>query len=107
MATYHPEAFDGLPKATFLKAMNAEGIPCGGGYATPLYDNPMFDRETGRVSGGHAKFRAMPCPAAEWACKEGAILFSQSVLLAGPDDMNDVVTAAAKVKENAKELLRA
>ncbi len=107
MATYRPEAFDDLPKGTFLKAMNAEGIPCGGGYQFPLYGNPMFDRGTGRVNGGHAKFRAMPCPAAEWACKEGAVLFSQSTLLAGPDDMNDIVTAVARVKKHAKELLSA
>jgi hypothetical protein len=64
----------------------------------------MFERATGRVKGGHAKFREMPCPTAEWACREGAVFFPQSMLLAGPDDMNDVVTAAAKVKANAKEL---
>lgn len=104
MATYHPEAFEGLPKADFLRAMNAEGIPCTGGYIAPLQGNPMFDRATGRVKGGHSRFREMPCPNAEWACREGAILFSQSVLLSGPDDMNDIVAAVAKVKAGAKDL---
>ena len=107
MATYHPEAFEGLSKAAFLKAMNAEGIPCGGGYLYPLQENPMFDRGTGRVKGAHAKFRAMSCPNAEWACREGAVLFSQAMLLAGPDDMNDIVTAAARVKASAGDLVRA
>lgn len=102
--TYEPEAFEGLPKATFSRALTAEGIPCGG-YTYPLYDNPMFDRETGRVEGAQGGFRCMPCPVSEWACEEGVFNFSQSMLLDEPDGMNDIVDAIAKVKENAGELL--
>ena len=102
--TYEPEAFGGLPKATFSRALAAEGIPCGG-YTYPLYDNPMFDRETGRVEGAQGRFRCMPCPVSEWACGEGGFNFSKSMLLDEPDGMNDVVDAIAKVKENAGELL--
>ncbi len=102
--TCEPEAFGGLPKATFSSALTAEGIPCGG-YTYPLYDNPMFDRETGRVEGAQGGFRCLPCPVSEWACEEGVFNFSQSMLLDEPDGMNDIVDAIAKVKENVGELL--
>ena len=105
MIAYHPEAFEGLPKAILLEALNAEGIPCTGGYSYPLYDNPMFDRATGRVAGSRARFRSVPCPTSEWACSEGAVLVSQSMLLAGPDDVDDIVEAFARVKRHAGELL--
>ncbi|MCZ7599207.1 MAG: DegT/DnrJ/EryC1/StrS family aminotransferase [Gammaproteobacteria bacterium] len=33
---YQPDAFGGRSRADFIKAMNAEGIPCGVGYAKLL-----------------------------------------------------------------------
>ena len=104
--TYHPDAFEDLAKSAFVDAINAEGIPCTGGYPYPLYGNPMFNRETGRVAGAHAGFRCMPCPVAEWACNEGAIFIPQSMLLAGQDDMDDIVAAIARIKAYAGELRR-
>ncbi|MDA0747234.1 MAG: DegT/DnrJ/EryC1/StrS family aminotransferase [bacterium] len=104
MMTYHPEAFEGLPKELFKEALAAEGILTGG-YGYPLYDNPMYIQETGKVVGAHSKFRKMPCPVSEWACSEGIFSISQSMLLDGPDGMNDIVNAIAKVKANAGDLL--
>lgn len=103
--TYRAEAFEGLSRAAFAEALAAEGIPSGG-YPYPLYGNPMFDRKTGRVAGAHAKYREMPCPVAEWACRDGAVFFAQSTLLDGPDGMNDIVAAIAKIKENAGALVK-
>ncbi|HZS11243.1 MAG TPA: DegT/DnrJ/EryC1/StrS family aminotransferase, partial [Nitrospirales bacterium] len=40
-ATYDEDAM-GLPRARFLEALAAEGIPVGGGYPRPLYHNPLF-----------------------------------------------------------------
>src|SRR5690606_10816053 len=39
---YNPEAFGNMPRQDFIAALDAEGIPCFGGYTHPLYRNPMF-----------------------------------------------------------------
>src|SRR5262245_1303529 len=41
MCRYDPAAFGGRPRADFLRAMQAEGIPCSGGYS-PLYQAPAI-----------------------------------------------------------------
>ena len=98
--TYNEDAFGGLPKETFRRALEAEGIP-NGGYTYPLYDNPMFNTETGEVAGAQGRCRVMPCPVSAWACRDGVFNLAQSVLLDEPDGMNDIVTAIEKVKANA------
>jgi len=102
--TYNGDAFEGLSKETFSKALEAEGIP-NGGYTYPLYDNPMFNKETGEVAGAQGRCRVMPCPVSEWACRDGVFNISQSMLLDEPDGMNDIVTAIEKVKANAGDLM--
>ncbi len=101
---YDAEAFGGLPKETFRSALEAEGIP-NGGYTYPLYDNPMFDTQTGEVAGAQGRCRVMPCPVSEWACRDGVFNIAQSVLLDEPDGMDDIVAAIEKVKANAGALL--
>ena len=102
--TYNADAFKGLPKETFHRALEAEGIP-NGGYTYPLYDNPMFNKGTGEVAGAQGRCRVMPCPVSEWACGDGVFNIAQSVLLDDADGMNDIVTAMEKVKANADALL--
>ena len=41
MFRYDKEKFAGLPRAKFLKALAAEGIPCSGGYS-PLNKEPFL-----------------------------------------------------------------
>ena len=102
--TYHSEEFQGLSMNTFREALAAEGVPCGG-YTFPLYDNPMFDAESGRIKGAQGRFRKMPCPVTEWACESGVFNFAQSLLLDEPDGMDEVAAAVSKVKDNAPDLL--
>jgi dTDP-4-amino-4,6-dideoxygalactose transaminase len=96
----------GLPRARFLAALAAEGVPCGGGYAIPLHHQPLF---TGRGVRGLAEGATMPhlasydytavsCPNAERACSEEAIWISQYVLLADTHDMQDIVSAVEKIR---------
>jgi hypothetical protein len=40
MFRYQPEPFAGLPRARFLEALRAEGVPCSAGY-TPLNRQPF------------------------------------------------------------------
>ena len=93
MMRYDPERFANLPREQFVAALEAEGVPCSTGYAIPLYDQPPLD---GRFS------RIMPCPVAERACHE-AIWLTQNLLLASPDEMDDIAQAVMKIRENVDE----
>jgi dTDP-4-amino-4,6-dideoxygalactose transaminase len=75
-------------KDEFIKALNAEGIPCNAGYK-PLYSYP-FIAEKAKVAGSAA-------PVAEKASHEEAVWIPQYVLLAEREDLHDVVEAFRKL----------
>ena len=106
---YESEAFHGVPRDRFLAALQAEGIPCSGGYATGLYAQPLFAGRAfgpfGGARGARADLRYDPAgfPACEQACAEACWLF-QAMLLGTPEDMNDIVRAVEKIYENRTEL---
>jgi dTDP-4-amino-4,6-dideoxygalactose transaminase len=85
----------GIDKQTFIKAVNAEGIPVLYGYHNPIYGYSVFQKEE--------RYKNMCCPESERACDEG-IWLSQAVLLGTREDMDDIVRAFAKVKENVDKL---
>jgi dTDP-4-amino-4,6-dideoxygalactose transaminase len=105
----------GLTRAAFIRALGAEGIPCGAGYDHPLYRNPLF-REAHQAMRDDCPFAcAHPAalaadyskvflPNVERLCTEEALRFPQPLLLGTPEDMQDVVTAVAKVQANAGQL---
>jgi dTDP-4-amino-4,6-dideoxygalactose transaminase len=88
-------AFDGVSRDTFVRALEAEGIPCHIGYPWPLNRNPFFQND--------ARIRDQRFPVAERLCAETVVLPHQ-VLLAGPEDLQDVVRAVAKIREHRHEL---
>lgn len=94
MMRYDPAKFSGLPRDTFIKALQAEGVPCSGGYYRPLYHQPPLAPPHSRV---------MACPVAEQACHE-AIWLTQNLLLAEPEEMDDIARAVVKIREQADAL---
>src|SRR6185312_13519428 len=42
---YQEQALDGLPRAAFLAALRAEGVPASIGYGVPVYRYPAFSAE--------------------------------------------------------------
>lgn len=94
MMRYRPEGFSGAPRSRFVEALNAEGVPCSTGYRVPLYRQPPLDARYSRI---------MDCPASEQACRE-AIWLTQNLLLAEPEEMDDILAAIVKVREHAHEL---
>jgi len=100
----------GVSRSDFLVALEAEGVPCMGGYAHPLYKNPVFLRRDFYPHGcpltcshyGHiidyASFATL-CPQAERACRE-AVWLEHRQLLAERDDMDDIVRAIEKIHEH-------
>jgi dTDP-4-amino-4,6-dideoxygalactose transaminase len=97
----------GVSREEFIAALEAEGIPCFGGYAHPLYRNPMFLENQFHANGAqfspreaHIDFAryAESCPCAEQACRE-AVWIEHRVLLASPQAMEDVARAIHKIYE--------
>lgn len=85
----------GIDKETFIKAVNAEGIPALYGYHNPVYKYSVFQKEE--------RYKNIYHEEAERACNE-VIWFSQSVLLGTRNDMEDIVRAFVKVKDNVDKL---
>lgn len=113
MFRYNSEAFAGLPRATFLKALSAEGVSASGGY-TPMNTLP-FIRETLRSRGFQRLFskdrlarwdEKNECPANDRLCTQ-AVWITQSVFLGTRTDMDQIAEAVRKVHRHATDLARA
>ncbi|MEN6536913.1 MAG: DegT/DnrJ/EryC1/StrS family aminotransferase [Bryobacteraceae bacterium] len=110
MLRYRPEEFAGAPRNAFLKALNAEGIPCSGGYAPlnkePFLKNMMASRGYKAIYPKEflAKWEERnQCPANDRLCEE-AVWFTQNMLLASRSDMDQIAEAVRKVRANAGDL---
>lgn len=99
---YDAGAFGGLPRAEFIRALNAEGVPCSAGY-TPLYHQGAFrvDPATHPVAAAR-HYADSHCPVAERVCAEEAIWLFQSMLLGSAADMDDIVAAVEKIQRAAR-----
>ena len=112
---YQKEAFKGLSRDGFLKALRAEGIPCSSGYATltnqpylndafqsknfqKVYPKDMLDFKQ-YVAKNH-------CPQNDKLCNEEAVWFTQNMLLGDKSDMTDITDAIGKVHKNADQLTK-
>jgi len=105
---YDNEGFGGVSRDRFIAALNAEGIPAGGGYSHPLYKNPLFtEGRFGRIAElvRFPDYRQVFLPNCERLCRE-CVSISQACLLGTREDMRDIVRTVAKVKENVDELTR-
>lgn len=110
MARYDPDSFSGLPRAQFLKALQAEGIPCDGGY-TPLnkeafLENTLQSRAFQRIYSASDldDYRGRnQCPANDALCGQ-AIWFYQTMMLGEQKDMDDIARAIRKIRAHASQL---
>ncbi|MCW5981720.1 MAG: DegT/DnrJ/EryC1/StrS family aminotransferase [Bryobacteraceae bacterium] len=113
MFRYNKEAFAGAPRAEFLKAMSAEGIPCSAGYS-PLNKEPFLAAAIN--SKGYRRLfpektlkhwqEKNQCPANDQLCEE-AVWLTQNMLLGPRGDMDEIAAAIRKVQAGAPELKRA
>ena len=113
MLRYDREKFAGLARARFLKAMQAEGIPCSGGY-TPLNKEP-FLKNTLQSRAYRSVYSAKElsdyearnhCPANDKLCEETGWFF-QTMLLGSKSDMDQIAEAVRKIQTHAAELAAA
>lgn len=110
MFRYLKEQFEGAPRAAFLKALHAEGVPCSSGYS-PLNKEPflksvlasrgmraLFGKE--RLARWEEQNR---CPANDRLCEE-AVWLTQNMLLGTRRDMEQIAEAVRKIRKNAGRL---
>ena len=110
---YDKNGFKGMSRATFLKALNAEGIPCSEGYA-PLNKMPYLQNAfqsknykkmyTAAELDLNAFNERNTCPLNDKLCNEEAVWFYQSMLLGTKADMDDIVNAIQKIHDNADKI---
>jgi dTDP-4-amino-4,6-dideoxygalactose transaminase len=104
MFFYNADRFGGLPKTEFIRALQAEGVPCSPGYS-PLYTSPAIRRALAELKGEVKPWQqgvknlpeVAPCPVCEKSCQETVWLY-QSQLLAEKPDMEEVAAAIRKIQ---------
>ncbi|MCU0222634.1 MAG: DegT/DnrJ/EryC1/StrS family aminotransferase [Acidobacteria bacterium] len=98
------------PKAEVIKALHAEGIPANPGYTMPLYRQGLFAWYGERPThwGGpkwkdaiRVPYASYDLPVTQRLC-DTTIWVKQETLLAGAEEMGDVVAAFAKVADAAR-----
>jgi dTDP-4-amino-4,6-dideoxygalactose transaminase len=111
MFRYQKDGFGGLARATFLKALAAEGVPCSRGYL-PLNREPFL--KTALESRGYRKLfpedvlknweERNECPVNRQLCDE-AVWFTQNMFLGSKSDMDQIADAIRKIQKHAGELM--
>jgi dTDP-4-amino-4,6-dideoxygalactose transaminase len=92
----------GISRDEFLLALAAEGIPCSGGYAFPLYRNPLFSAHNNQLPHEDWERYGALCPNAERACRE-AVWIEHRILLGSMEDMEQIVEAVRKIYLHRRE----
>ena len=111
---YDPQAFQGLSRDKFIRALGAEGIPASGGYTEQYFDG-IFDETinsrgykrlwTGkRLAAYRESFRELKGNKQVCATTVG---LSQNLLLADRSSVDHIFEAIAKIQANAGALAKA
>ena len=112
MFRYDSRQFAGLPRAAFLKALAAEGVPASGGYS-PLNQQPFLE-QTLRGRGFAAIYpntvleswrERNRCPENDRLCTE-AVWLTQTMLLGPRRDMDDIAEAILKIRAHAGQIAK-
>jgi dTDP-4-amino-4,6-dideoxygalactose transaminase len=111
---YDPAQFGGLSRGRFMQALNAEGVPCGGGYSEQYNDGVLdeaiksrgFQRlfPAERLKTYRDSFRELK--GNKLVCETTVGLFN-TMLLAEPKQVEHIVEAVRKIHDHAAELARA
>jgi perosamine synthetase len=112
MLRYDAAAFAGLTRASFLKALRAEGVPASGGYS-PLNKEPFlatafastaYQRIYGAAALRSAEERSRT-PQNDRLCEQ-AVWLTQTMLIGPREDMDQIVDAVAKIQKHAGDIAR-
>jgi len=107
MFRYAATQFSDLPRQRFLKALQAEGVPCSPGYS-PLNKEPFLKQTLNSRGFRHIysdkEIKALEerniCPENDKLCQE-AVWFTQNMLLGSKGDMEQIADAIRKVQKQS------
>lgn len=98
----------GAPRAAVIKALQAEGIPCSGGYGLSLHHQPIFRNQTFGPylpkAAAKLNYQKTRCPNSDLICREQCIWLEHGIFLGPRSDMDDVARAFEKIYENRDTL---
>jgi dTDP-4-amino-4,6-dideoxygalactose transaminase len=107
MLRLDPEQF-GAPRSAVLKALQAEGIPCSGGYGYSLPQQPLFKNKAFGPylpkSRAKLNFAKAQVPNSDLLCREQCIWLEQSLFLGRASDINDIARAFEKIHDHRATL---
>jgi perosamine synthetase len=114
MFRYDPSQFAGLPRAKFMAALSAEGVPCSGGYGVMNKDayvsglarNKHFLKIYGEKRLEEWLERNQSLPQNDKLCEQG-VWFTQNMLLAEREKMDQIAEAIRKIQGHAADLAKA
>lgn len=110
---YNKGEFKDLPRADFLNALNAEGIPCASGYLPlnkmPFLGNAFQSKNFKKMYPSNVldinKYNEQnKCPVNDRLCNEEAVWMTQNMLLGPKTDMDDIYAAIEKIHQNAEKI---
>jgi dTDP-4-amino-4,6-dideoxygalactose transaminase len=98
----------GAPRSAVLKALQAEGIPCSGGYGYSLTQQPLFKNKAFGPylpkSRDKLNFAKAAVPNSDLLCREQCIWLEQSLFLGRASDIDDIARAFEKIHANREAL---
>lgn len=110
--SYHKEHFNDVDRATFLKALGAEGVSLSPYITQGLHKEPWIDHilssKVYQKMYSPQRLREyreqLECPNCDRVCQEMAMIWASGPLLGTREDMADVADAIEKVYENRDKL---
>ena len=108
---YDAQHFHGLSRAGFMRALRAEGVPCGGGYHEQYNDGLLdeainsrgFQRLFGKKRLKDYRESVRELPGNRQVCAT-TVTLSQNLLLASRGDMDRLVAAIRKIQTHSEAL---
>ena len=110
--SYHKEHFAGVDRATFLKALAAEGVGLSpyirqGLHREPWIENVLSSRVYQKMYSSKRlkQYRdELACPNCDKVCQEMAMIWASGPLLAPKKDIADIADAIEKLHQNQDQL---
>jgi dTDP-4-amino-4,6-dideoxygalactose transaminase len=102
---FHSDQFSGIHRNAFVAALKAEGVPCDGRFYEAVYKSSLFEFAAERYPAWAQARREFNCPVAERAGYEESIWLPHQLFLGTSEDVDDILSAIAKIKANVADLI--
>jgi dTDP-4-amino-4,6-dideoxygalactose transaminase len=111
---YDPARFNGLSRDKFIRSLNAEGVPCGGGYSEQYYDGLLDEAIASRGFKRLFSAERLKAYRASFDDLKGnrqvcatTVAFTQNLLLVDRPQLERIPEAIRKIQAASAELARA